>query len=162
MKADQVNINVVVIVVLLIIATSAAALSIQSDTHSQKQNLAKLNAMRVAIDKINNTLLPNHFEMGGESTRFINGYPVDLMNGKLRANGTALRQGLDSAYLASETNVSALRGWSLVEMQASHKQSKSLQLAPSSLSQNCFLVYSEAGTVSHPKAATITMVNHGC
>ena len=161
MKTTQFSKTTIIFTLLFVIA-AFAALSKQNTIHRQHDNIAKLNAMRVAIDNVNSALLPNHFETEGESVRFINGHPVDLLNGKLRASRTSLRRGLDSAFLAPETNVSALRGWDIIEMQSGNGQRKSVQLVPDINRSNCFLVYSEAGTETQPKHAGLSLITHGC
>ena len=156
------KVGITIVAVLFMCATFAAIFFGRNNFSHSFQSESKLNAMQVAIKNVNTALLPNHFEMSGESVRFINGHNVQLLNGKLRASRASLKQGLDSAYQASETNVSALNGWRLVEMQSSSKDSRSIQLFPNKVRGNCFLVYTEAGTTTNPKPANYDVISHGC
>ena len=147
----------------LFVAFAAYGASQTSNHHlAISHDISKLNSMRVAIDNVNKSLLPNHFEMQGDSVRFINGHQVNLLNGKLRASRESIRQGLDGAFLAKETNVSALRGWRVIEMQSASDQSRSVQIFAHAAPDNCFLVYTEAGTVSNPEPAKLDVIDHGC
>ena len=150
-------------VAVLFVAFAAYGASQSTNSHPAiSHDVSQLNAMRVAINNVNHSLLPNHFEMQGDSVRYINGHQVALLNGKLRASRESIRQGLDSAYLASETNVSALRGWKVIEMQSDKQHSRSVQIFAHAAPDNCFLVYTEAGTSSQARAAKLDVIDHGC
>ncbi len=125
-------------------------------------DISKLNAMRVAIDNVNKSLPSGHSAIRGDSIRFINGHQVELLNGKLRASHKSIRQGLDGAYLARETNVSALSGWRVIETQSDPAQSRSVKIFAHTAPDNCFLVYTEAGTAAAPKPVKSDIIDHGC
>ncbi len=148
-----------IIVVMLLVTIKKSSIQ---DLKSEKRKAA-LRGVLVAIKHVNEqVLMPSEMLTTGIQQRSIKDIPIALMNGQLRANKTALNNGLDLAYIASKTHDSTFLDWQILNVPHHISHPVRVKIQQFQSPDNCHLMYSEAGIVEKKQQVQYQVVEHGC
>ncbi|WP_133309237.1 hypothetical protein [Parashewanella curva] len=156
------------LILVLGIAVVAGVIISQKSTNEQvaKETHAKaIASLEIALEHANSIIHKNAEEnqvTTGKADITINSIPVSLVNGFLKASRSSLENGLNIAYNAKQSIYSAASNWSMDVLDVQGNVPGQVKIYASNAPKNCYLIYTEAGTLGSPKRPSESIVNSGC
>ncbi|MCL1077987.1 hypothetical protein L2734_07330 [Parashewanella spongiae] len=148
----------IVVVMLLVTIKKNSIQNLQSQERKDA-----LQGVLVAIKHVNDRVLPQQNALAsGIQERSIEGIPITMMNGQLRANRTALSNGLDLAYIVSRTHHSTFQNWQVLDVPHHISHPVKVKIQQFQAPDNCHLIYSEAGVADKKQGVKYLVIDHGC
>ncbi|WP_133408368.1 hypothetical protein [Parashewanella tropica] len=156
------------VLLILGIAIVAGVIVSQKTTNEQvaKETHAKaIDSLKIALEHANNIIHKNAEEnqvSKGKADITISSIPVSLINGYLKASRLSLENGLNIVYNAQQDLYSAVSNWNMDIIDVAANMPGKVKIYEPSAPKNCYLIYTEAGTLGHPKQPIESMVKSGC
>ncbi|WP_133408369.1 hypothetical protein [Parashewanella tropica] len=149
---------VLILFILLVAMNQQRKMEVLKTNHQQA-----LTDVQVAIQHVNDIVLGEeptgnfgiHYDYFGDVS-------LDLVNGKLRATPSSLENGIDIARKVLVLPHIQKIDWHMIPSKSSSVGAHQIKLIPSGASENCYLLYTEAGISSTPKSPQYIIVNSGC
>ncbi|RLV60712.1 hypothetical protein D5018_05410 [Parashewanella curva] len=157
--------------ILVLVAGIVLILLILLVTVNQEKKMEALKANHqhaltdivVAIKHVNEVVLgPEPTGNFGIHHDYFGDVSLDLVNGKLRATTSSLENGLDIARKLLVLPHIKKIDWQMIPSKTASLGAHQIKLIPRGAGANCYLLYTEAGTSSHPRAPQYIIVNNGC
>ncbi len=149
-----------IVLVIFIVSKVPETKTLINDSHK-----SSIRALSVAIEHANQLVNEQALKDGateGNADISVNDMSVDILNGYMRATRSALENGLDVTFDAKDTIHSAVANWDMDIISATANQPGQVRVFMLNSPENCYLMYTEAGTIEKPAVATHIIVDKGC
>ncbi|MCL1077988.1 hypothetical protein D5R81_09055 [Parashewanella spongiae] len=153
---------VIIAVILLIFIVSRVP---ETKTLINNNHKSSIQSLSVAIEQANKLVHEQALKNGaavGVADISVNDISINMLNGSMRATRSALENGLDVTFDAKDTIHSAVADWDMDIISATETQPGQVKVFAPGAPENCYLVYTEAGTEAKPATATHVVIDKGC
>ena len=158
-----------ILFVVLVVVIAGILLIDRNESASNRvkhNHISRLNSLKVALARANKIVHEQSLSEGegeGKASVLFKGVPIGTFNGYISSKTEDLRNALGHIYSGKQSITPATVNWQFQRLRNSSDGVSQVKIfEPSIKKENCYLVYSQAGTETTVAEPSSEIVDSGC